>query len=138
MKYDDIINLKRPISKHPKLDISSRAAQFAPFAALTGYDDEIKETARLTDKKLELSEYDLEKLNYNFLKINNIIKEKPKVKITYFIKDNKKSGGKELTIIENIKRIDLINSFIKLDNSTIINIDDIYKIELIEEEKGGK
>ena len=91
--YEDIINLERPKSNHSHLSVESRAAQFAPFAALVGYDSAIKETARITDKRIEIDD-ELKviisnKLNY----LNDHIKDNNKVIITYFIKDEKKSGG---------------------------------------------
>ena len=92
-KYDDIINLERPISKHPKLSIDSRAAQFAPFAALTGYDEQVKETARLTKEKVILDDDALEKINNKLDYISKNINENIEVNITYFIPEKKKSGG---------------------------------------------
>ncbi len=127
--YDDIINLDRPISKHPSSSMESRASQFAPFAALVGYDNEIKETARLTDKKVVLDESQKEiisnKLNY----LNEHINEQNEITITYFMKDFKKSGGKYLQKTGIIKRIDLVNQNIKFTDNTIINMKDITNIK---------
>lgn len=127
--YDDIINLERPISKHPHLSLESRASQFAPFAALVGYDSEIKETARLTDKKVVLDDNQKEiisnKLNY----LNEHINDQNEVTITYFIKDQKKSGGKYLKKTGIIKRIDLVNQNIKFVDNTIISMKDITNIK---------
>ncbi len=127
--YDDIINLDRPISKHPASSMESRASQFAPFAALVGYDSEIKETARLTDKKVVLDDSQNEiisnKLNY----LNEHINNQYEVTITYFIKDSKKSGGKYIKKTGIIKRIDLVNQNIKFVDNTIISMKDITNIK---------
>lgn len=127
--YDDIINLNRPASNHPYQSIESRASQFAPFAALVGYDSEIKETARLTGKKVELDDSFKEiisnKLNY----LNDHISENHEVTVTYFIKDNKKSGGKYKDKTGLIKRIDMVNQTIKFTDNTIIKIKDIIDIK---------
>lgn len=127
--YDDIINLDRPISKRPSSSMESRASQFTPFAALVGYDSEIKETARLTDKKIVLDESQKEiisnKLNY----LNERINDQNEVTITYFVKDSKKSGGKYQHKTGIIKRIDLVNQNIKFNDNTIINMKDIINIK---------
>lgn len=128
--YEDIINMEHHISKiHPRLSIEQRSAQFAPFAALTGYNDAVKEKARLTDKKIELDDESLFFINMKLQEINSIIKEIPKVSITYFIKDKNKSGGRYETIIDNIKIIDNIYNVIYLLHGKI-NIEDILNIEL--------
>ncbi len=96
--YDDIINLPHPVSKnHPQMPLRDRAAQFAPFAALTGHDAAIKETARLTDERLELSEEAIAQLNERINIIRNNIGIEQKVSITYFIPDAKKAGGSYVT-----------------------------------------
>lgn len=129
--YEDIINMEHHISKvHPRLSIDQRAAQFAPFAALTGYSDAVKEKARLTDKKIELDDESMCFLNMKLQEINTIIREKPKVAITYFIKDKNKSGGRYETIEDNIKRIDDVYHVIYLLHKTI-NIQDILTIECV-------
>lgn len=130
-KYDDIIDLPHHISKkYLQMKMENRAAQFAPFAALTGYGDEIKETARLTDKKIEIDE-DLKNIINNKLQlIQSKIKDKPSVNITYFIPDNKKSGGKYITINKCIKRIDNIYKQIFFTDKSCVNIDDIIEINI--------
>jgi hypothetical protein len=130
-RYDNIINMEHHVSKvHPQMSIESRSAQFAPFATLTGYSDTVKEEARLTNRKIELDEEFLLIINTKLQEINNIIKNKPTVIITYFIKDRKKQGGRYENIIDNIKRIDDVNKIIYLINYKI-NIDDILNIEII-------
>ena len=103
--YDDIINLPHPVSKnHPQMPLRDRAAQFAPFAALTGHDAAIKETARLTDERLELSEETIAQLNEKINIIRNNIGIEQKVSITYFIPDEKKAGGSYVTCSGIVKR----------------------------------
>lgn len=130
--YDDIINLPRFISKNRKhMSNYDRAAQFAPFAALTGYDDSIKESARLTDSFLELSEDELVFLNMKLLEIENKIKEKPKVKITYFIHDKTKYGGSYEEKVINVKRIDHIERILYSIDNEGYPIGNIVDIEII-------
>lgn len=106
-KYDDIINLPHHVSlTHPHMSRLDRAAQFSPFAALTGYDAAIKETARLTDKKVELGEYELEELNRTLLELSDHISQHPQVMVTYFEPDKCKEGGAYITVSKEIKRID--------------------------------
>lgn len=133
--YDDIINLNRPISKHPHQSIESRASQFAPFAALVGYDEQVKETARLTTNKIEIDEGLREILNNKLNYLNDHLDEKEEVSITYFIKDSKKSGGKYITKTGIVKRIDIVNGFIKFTDNDIIYMTDVISItsELFED-----
>lgn len=127
--YDDIINLEHYEPKrHPRMSIESRSAQFAPFAALIGHNDAIKETERLTTKRIELSDFDKELINNKLLLIDKLKSEKPLITFTYFIYDNKKSGGKYIDITGIVKRIDLINSIIYLTNNVNIPIDEILDI----------
>lgn len=126
--YDDIINLKRPISNHSHLSIESRASQFSPFAALTGYDDEIKETSRITDKKIIIDDGLKAMLNDKLNYLNEHIYENYNISITYFIKDTKKEGGKYLTKQGIIKRIDTVNEIIKFSDNITISMNDIINI----------
>ena len=129
-KYLDIIDLPHYEPKyHPRMSIMQRSAQFAPFSALTGYDDLVEETSRITDKKKSLSEYEQNILNEKLSILQKNIKNKPNITFTYFVKDEKKSGGKYIKITSSIKRIDLVNRFIKLTNNQIIKIENIYNIE---------
>lgn len=131
--YEDIINLPHYEPKyHKRMSISNRAAQFAPFSALTGYEDEIKETSRITYEKIELDDDLKEVLNDKLVKINNIIKDKPLVEITYFIKDSKKLGGTYKSKTLNIKKIDFVNMKLKFADNSTINIDDIININKID------
>lgn len=127
--YADIINLPHHMSqKHPQMSIESRAAQFAPFAALTGFNDAVKETARLTDKKIELDDGLKTLLNDKLQILIDNIKNTPLATFTYFIKDKNKEGGKYITITGNIKKVDMTNSLVILTNKTIIPIIDIINI----------
>lgn len=132
--YDDIINLPRHRSKtRPKMSLSNRAAQFSPFAALTGHDDAVKETSRLTEERIELDEYIRQVLNEKLQLIKNMIPHHPKVTITYFQPDEKKSGGSYLTIAGFVKRIDEFEKVIILDDGREIYLDEIYEIKIPEE-----
>lgn len=127
--YSDIINLSRPVSKRPRMTLEQRSAQFAPFAALTGYEGQVKETARLTNKKIEINEELKEILNKKIQLIQKKIKEQPQIEITYFIPDSKKDGGKYEIICNTIQKIDMYtNEFVMLDG-TRININDIIDIQ---------
>ena len=123
--YDDIINLNRPISNHVKMPLYKRAAQFSPFAALTGYDDMVLEASLILDKKIdsydELESIINDKLNY----INNHIKDRIKVSITCFKYDISKYIKKEGII----KKIDKVYKNIKLEDNTIIDMSDIIDID---------
>ena len=126
--YTDIINLKRPSSNHNHLSIESRASQFSPFAALTGYYNEVKETARITDKRIDIDDGLREMLNAKLNYLNDHIKESPNISITYFVKDHKKEGGKYLTKQGTIKRIDIVNEIIKFNDNASISMNDIINI----------
>ena len=128
--YDDIINLPyRKSTKRPRMEIINRAAQFAPFSALTGYETAVKETARLTDKKIELDEYMKEEIN---LKLQSLlISEDNQVKITYFVPDKRKSGGKYETKIGTVAKIKDFERTIVFSDKTEIPIEDILEIKII-------
>ena len=118
--YEDIINLPHHVSaKRPQMSMLDRAAQFSPFAALTGYDDAIHETGRLTDKKIDLSEQILmERLG-----------DHPALTVTYFVPDAKKSGGAYVTKRGNLKKIDEFERLMMLMDGTKIPLDDVADIE---------
>lgn len=127
--YEDIINLPHHVStKHPQMTRTARAAQFAPFAALTGYSDAIKETSRLTSKRIELDEELKIILNNKLQLILDNINETPEVSFTYFIYDNLKSGGEYVTITGIVKKIDIVNGYIFLTDKTKIPINEIINI----------
>lgn len=128
-KYDDIINLNRPKSKHPHMTLEQRSAQFAPFAALTGYEGQIKETARLTDEKLELDEEAKSILDIKLQIIKEKLDQHPNIEITYFVPDSKKDGGKYETVNSIIKKIDEYHNKVIMINDTNIDIDEIIDIQ---------
>ena len=128
--YEDIINLPHHVSlKHPQMSMEARAAQFAPFAALTGYDDAIKETARLTDKRIEIDDGLKVVLNNKLQIIQENIKNNPEVTFTYFIYDKKKTGGKYITKIGIVKKIDINQQYILLMDKTKIPINEVINIQ---------
>lgn len=131
--YDDIINLTHPDSlTHSRMSMDNRAAQFSPFAALTGYEDAVKETGRLTDERIELDECQKESLNR---KLQNIIHKQTyqtqRIMITYFIPDGKKSGGRYDTVTGYIKKINLYKNSIILTSGLEIPVIEIIDIEEI-------
>ena len=128
-KYDDIINLSRPKSKHPQITLEQRSAQFAPFAALTGYKEQIKETARLTDKRLELDEEAKSILDTKIQIIKEKLNQQPQIEITYFVPDNRKDGGRYETVNSIIRKIDEYYNKIIMNNGTYIDIDEIIDIQ---------
>ena len=129
-KYKNIINLPHHVSKkHPQMSLYERSAQFAPFAALTGYEDEVEETARLTDRRIEVDEEIKKELNRKLQIIKEKIKLKPSVKITYFIPDLRKDGGKYATLKGIVNKIDEFSQNIILQNKQQIKILDIIDIE---------
>ena len=129
-RYDDVINRQHPTSKkHPRMSRMNRAAQFAPFAALTGYEESIEETARLTDRRIELSEYEMEELNAKLNFIQEHIKERPEVTITYFQPDERKEGGEYVTVTGRVRRIDEVNGVVVFEGETILDINTITDIK---------
>lgn len=129
-EYDDIIHLPHYVSsKRPQMPMSDRAAQFSPFAALTGYDDAIHETGRLTEQKIELDEEALQELNERFTILQEHLHEQPEVRFTYFKPDSQKDGGAYLTVSGVVRKIKLYEREILLQDGTIIPVDDILKIE---------
>ena len=129
-KYKDIINLPHKQSnKRPHMPLLDRAAQFAPFAALTGYDDAVKETARLTDERIEMSEENLNVLNMKYLILVDRLDEEHEVSFTYFVPDGAKSGGAYVTKQGIVKKVDDFERLITLCDGTRIPMDDILTID---------
>lgn len=128
--YDDIISLPRPVSPtRPHMPVSERAAQFSPFAALSGYGDAIKESGRLTQEKRELEVDERELLDEKLCLIRERIAEQPAAAITYFVPDKKKEGGEYVTCRGHIRRIDIYERDVVMQGGVRIPIDDIIKIE---------
>lgn len=129
-RYDDIINLPNPTSKkHPRMSLSDRAAQFSPFAALTGHEAAIKETARQTDEKLMLSDEVIAELNEKLNLISETIGMQQLVRITYFVPDNKKAGGAYISYSGCVKKIDEYEHTVVMEDRTVIPIEQISDIE---------
>ena len=129
-KNDDIINLPHHVSKkHPQMSLHDRAAQFSPFAALTGHKEAINETARLTDEKQILSEDVIAKLNEQLNLIKENIGTNQTVTITYFVPDDKKSGGAYISHTGVVKKIDEYNHTVILTDKTVIPIEQISEIQ---------
>ena len=128
--YDDIIDLPHYVSvKHPHMPMIDRAAQFSPFAALTGYDAAIKETARLTGERLDLDDCEKAALNNKLQLLLNRIAERPYVSITYFQPDKRKDGGEYVITSGSIKRINRYERTLLMDNGVKIVIEDIIDIQ---------
>jgi hypothetical protein len=128
-KYDHIINMPHHVSKNrKKMTLSDRAAQFAPFAALTGYEDSIKESARIVDKQIILSNEDMNKISNRLNYIKENIDKSIEINVTYFILDNKKDGGSYKNKIGVIRSIDDVNKTIQFVDRQIIEINKIIKI----------
>ena len=129
-KYDDIINLPHHVSKkHPQMSLHDRAAQFSPFAALTGHKAAINETARLTDEKQILSEDVIAKLNEQLNLIKENIGTNQTVTITYFVPDDKKSGGAYISNTGVVNKIDEYNRTVIMTDKTVIPIEQISEMQ---------
>ena len=132
-KYDDIIHLPHQRSKkHAPMPLIDRAAQFSPFAALTGHDAAIKETARLTDRKIELDEYEIAALDerLQMIKMRLDSKRENEVTVTYFQADMRKEGGEYVTVTGNVKKMDEYAKTMVLEDGTRILIEDMIEIVL--------
>lgn len=131
-QYDDIIDLPHHVSKNRKaLGRDSYAAQFSPFAALTGYDGVVSEAARITDERTEMSETELDVLSAKIQFITEHMKEKPEITFTYFKKDEKKPGGSYLTKTGNIKQIDDVERLLHFTDGTKLPIDDVVDMKSV-------
>ncbi len=129
-KYDDIIHLPHHVSaKHPQMPALDRAAQFSPFAALTGYETAIAETARLVDRRIELDENRKEELDEKLQMAREQLALEPEIAVTYFVPDAKKDGGAYVQTIGIIKKLDDIGQRIIMKDGTVIPICDIYGLE---------
>ena len=128
--YDDIINLPHHVSKtRPQMSMIDRAAQFSPFAALTGYDAAIKETGRLTDEKIEMDEEALNILNMKFHLLVDRLADEPEITFTYFKPDERKAGGAYIDVTGKVKKVDDFERLIVMQNGTKMPMDDILNIE---------
>ncbi len=131
-KYDDIIHLSRPVSKsHPPMPRAERAAQFSSFAALSGYEDAVAESARLTDERVELGRDALEALDDALRAVVSDIAAQPEVRLSYFVPDKKKDGGRYETVRGQVKKIDEYASLLILADGKKIPLGEIVSIERI-------
>ena len=128
-KYNDILHLPHPTSaKHPRMPISDRAAIFSPFAALTGHGNAIRETARLTDQRIELDEDTRAELDLKQQILADKIDERPEVSVVWFRPDEKKDGGKYVTTTGQLKKVDDIERTLRLVDGTTIPLDDVLEL----------
>ena len=129
-KYDDMIGLGHHISRsHPPMARIKRAAQFASFDALTGFGAAIHEAGRETEEKKELSEDEIYMINARLAVIEQHIKEQPSIAVTYFLPDDKKAGGRYVTVSGNVRKLDGIERAIIMTDRTKIPIEDVRYIE---------
>ncbi len=132
--YEDIINLEPHISKkYPQVSMADRAARFSPFAAVTGYEDMVKEAARVTEERVKLDEHARRALDDTLSKIMRLSIEKRTVSITYFVEDTKKTGGAYISEEGIIKRVDEHLRALLLGNGTLIRIEDILEMCIVED-----
>ena len=130
--YADIIDLPHHVStRHPQMPMEKRAAQFSPFAAMVGHDAAIRETARLTEEQLDLSEDEKAVIDGKLQMIQAHIKEQPEVTVTYFQPDEKKSGGAYVTITGSARRIDEVERILNLADGTVIPLMDIVAVQSV-------
>ena len=128
--YEDIVNLPRHISKvHPQATMADRAARFSPFAAISGYEDMVKEAARVTEERIDITDAMKELLNEKLNMIIEFLDEEPEVTITYFEPDKKKDGGAYISITGTVKRINEYERIVLMSNDKKIRIDEIYALE---------
>lgn len=132
-KYDDIIHLPRPVSqRHARMPMASRAAQFSSFAALTGYEDAIEETARLTDVRIELDEDAKAEIDRTLQRLAGSIRRQPNVRVTYFCPDERKAGGAYRTAEGALKRIDEADHTLVLQDGTYIHVEDLCAVSILD------
>jgi hypothetical protein len=129
-RYDDIINLPHHVSaSRPQMTLQNRAAQFSPFAALTGYEDEVQECARLTDNQAFLDENAVSLLDEKLRILQAHASEHPEASFTYFLPDSHKAGGSYVTVTKALKKIDPVEGIVLFLDKTSIPIRDIVDIE---------
>lgn len=128
--YDDIIDLPHHVSEtHPPMSRADRAAQFSPFAALTGYDAAVRETARVTERRIELDEGVKAELNARLNCILEHLSEHPQVSITYFMPDEKKSGGAYRTVTGAVRKLDSFAKTLTLVDGTVVSMEEMVHVE---------
>ena len=129
--YDDIIDLPRPVSKkHPPMPMMKRAAQFLPFAALTGFEGEIEEAARLTETAPELSEDALAALDEQLALLRQRLPDQPRVTVTCFLPDERKAGGHFETLTGYVRRLDEAGRALRLTDGATIDLDTVVELTM--------
>lgn len=132
-RYDDMLYMEHPVSKrHIPMSLHDRAAQFAPFAALTGYDAAIRETGRLTDSRIELDEAQQHALDEAVKKIAESFPQRLAVEIRHFVADKKKAGGEYVTSRGRVRNLELPNRLVVMDNGDVILLDDIVSMVFVD------
>ena len=127
--YDDIIHLPHHVSRnHPQMPLRDRAAQFAPFAALTGYESAVGETARLTAERRELDPQEAEELNRRLAALIARLPNRPEVTVEYFVPDQRKAGGAYVTVTGRVRNISISERLLVMEDGTEIPMDDIASI----------
>lgn len=128
--YDDIIRLPHHVSQnHPQMPLRERAAQFAPFAALTGYEAAVGETARLTTERRDLDAQEAAELNRRLTDLAARLKDRPKVTIEYFVPDERKSGGAYVTVTDRVRHISIPEKTLVMEDGTVISMEDVASID---------
>ena len=128
--YDDMLHLPHHVSeKHPAMSAHDRAAQFSPFAALTGYEAAVQETARLTDRRIELDEGEKAAIDQRLTLVQERLPVPTEVTITYFLPDKKKAGGAYVSVSGTVKKIDDYERTVVLRDGTSVQIDDILQVD---------
>ena len=132
--YDDIIALPHPEPRtHPRMSLHDRAAQFSPFAALTGHSAAIAETGRLTASRITLDESEIARVDAALQRLRELLPQEPMASITYFVPDERKAGGSYQTITGKVKRIDTVNGVLLLTDQRAILIPDIFNVTVQED-----
>ena len=132
--YDDIIALPHPEPRtHPRMSLHDRAAQFSPFAALTGHSAAIAETGRLTDSRITLDESEMARVDAALQRLRELLPQEPVASITYFVPDERKAGGSYQTITGTARRIDTANGVLLLTDQRAIPIPDIFDVAIQED-----
>ena len=134
-EYEDIFHLPHPVSgTHPQMSMHDRAAQFSPFAALSGYEEAVEEEARLTEEKILLDEYEKQRIDEKLQKIRDDLQErgkeeKPRISVTYFLPDQRKAGGAYVTVTGQVKKMDTYKQQLLLTDGSAIPFQEIVELE---------
>lgn len=132
--YDDIKDMTRPqYPDLPPMPVHDRAAQFSPFAALVGYEDAVEETERLTDSRREMEQDEINELNARLQELSDRLQDRPKIRVTFFIRDKKKEGGSYASKVGNVRTIDRFNNVILFVDGASVPVRDMYSIVFIKE-----